>query len=157
MIIVAGDLVAFEAAETSLRIIAPDLEYVGEDVGVASALDCAILSVTVGVMLGTMQGIAVARAHRSLESFGRLMKEFAPLFAHDVDHMTSVVREEEYGDPPASVATWQGVMHRLREHAADEGLDPAFPALAAAVFDRAMVAGFGNQEPAIIADRLLGG
>lgn len=151
MILIAGDPQAFDAAEAPLRILAPRLEYLGEQVGTASALDCAILSVAAGVMLGTMHGLAVAVTNGSLEPFSRLISWIAPLFADDIDHMTSVVREGSYADPPASVATWLGVMHRLRQQATDAGIDPAFPAFAAGVFDRAIAAGLGDQEPAAIA------
>ena len=39
----------------------------------------------------------------------------------------------------------------VREQAADARINPTFPAFAAEVFDRAIAAGLGDQEPAAIA------
>jgi 3-hydroxyisobutyrate dehydrogenase-like beta-hydroxyacid dehydrogenase len=145
-LLLAGERSAFEASEPALRILAPSLRYLGEQVGAASALDCAILSMVVGWMLGTDHGVRVAETEELLVEFAELAAAVAPRIVEHVAHITSVVQGDSYMDPQATVKTWAAATQHIRQQAIDAGINDEFPTLAADLFRRTVDAGYGDED-----------
>lgn len=145
-ILVAGARSAFKSSEAPLGILSPNLKYLGEQVGAASALDCAVVSMVVGSILGTDHGVRVAEAEGHLDQFAELAAAVAPFIALDVAHITSVVQYGSYAEPQATVKTWVAATRRIRQQAIDAGINDEFPTFAADLFQRTADAGYGDED-----------
>jgi 3-hydroxyisobutyrate dehydrogenase-like beta-hydroxyacid dehydrogenase len=72
-IVVAGAQTAFQRCQPLLRALAGGLTYVGEQIGAASVLDCALLSFVFGASLGALHGHASAKSRVCVEDFGSML------------------------------------------------------------------------------------
>lgn len=151
VVLVAGASPTFARCEPLLRSLAGGLAHVGEQVGAASALDCAALSFIFGALLGAIHGARICEVEGlPVNEYGGMLGELMPVVGAEVTHLTDRIRSERYDGTQAALRTYAAAAARLVQQARDGRIPDAFAAYASGAFQLGMDAGFGNQDLAAL-------
>lgn len=146
-ILVSGAESAFRTSEPLLKILAENLSFLGEKVGAASALDCAVLSFFVGGLLGSLHGARICEAEGlRVDEFGSLLADTAPILGGDVKHLGETIQVGKYENPQAALKTWAAALGRIVQQARDAQINSEFPIFASALFQKGITAGYEMEE-----------
>lgn len=146
-ILVSGAESAFRRSEPLLKILAENLSFLGEKVGAASALDCAVLSFFVGGLLGSLHGARICEAEGlRVDEFGSLLADIAPILGGDVKHLGGTIQVGKYENPQAALKTWAAALGRIAQQARDAQINSEFPIFASALFQKGITAGYEMEE-----------
>jgi hypothetical protein len=81
-----------------------NLNYLGKNVGAASALDLAFLSHFFGGLLGFYHGVRILEAEgMPVTLLGSMIAEVAPALGEIIKHDANVIASENYGQPESSL------------------------------------------------------
>jgi 3-hydroxyisobutyrate dehydrogenase-like beta-hydroxyacid dehydrogenase len=151
-ILFAGPETAFRSVEQLLKCLGSNLRYLGENVRAPAALDLAWLCVRFGIIIGAIHGVNLCES----EEVGADV--YATLFPDgDRARMVSeVIDQKAYGNPSATVRVWQAVLQRLQEQAQLARINKEFPEFGAGIVERAMTAGYGDEDVAALIKILRG-
>jgi len=147
MFIMSGDEEAYFQAEPLLRILAPKLEYLGDDPGRASAMDSAILAADFGLIMGIFGGAAICEATGiSIKQFVEIAR---PVMAMDVEaQFESAIKyqDKDTEETDAYLKQWREVIDPVIETTENAGYNSEFPTLARNMLDRAINQGWGEHD-----------
>lgn len=147
MFVMAGDKNGFDQAESLLRILAPKLEFLGEDPGRASAMDSAIIAADFGLIMGIMSGAAICEASGiSIKQYIDLAR---PVMAMDVEaQFESAVKHEDNNteETDAYLKQWREVIDPVIETTENAGYNSEFPTLVRSMLDRAIEQGWAEHD-----------
>lgn len=150
-ILVSGATADFAEAQSALGHLG-ELTHMGEDIGSALMLFNAALSYLAGHWIGFSYGAVICEAGGlSVETFGDIVASFTPALADDMRHMARAISRDSYVRPESTLRTAGTDIGRLVELSRDLSIGPAWPSFAASTFQRAMDAGFGEDEHCAIA------
>ncbi len=146
-ILVSGAESAFRRSEPLLKILAENLSFLGEKVGAASALDCAVLSFFAGGLLGSLHGARICEGEGlRVDEFGALLADIAPILGGDVKHLGETIQMGKYENPQATLKTWAAALGRIVQQARDAQINSEFPIFASALFQKGITAGYEMEE-----------
>ncbi|MBC8136297.1 MAG: NAD(P)-dependent oxidoreductase [Fibrella sp.] len=151
-IFVSGSKMAFQKSEPLLRVLAGNLQYMGEAVSAAAAWDLAVLSHLFGGLLGFYHGARIFESEGiRVDALGSVMSAMAPVIGEMVLNDSNTIQAEEYTHPESSLEIcWKG-LELVRKHAQESQINSEFPTFAAALFHKGMIAGYGDEKaPALI-------
>ncbi len=147
MFLVAGDEDGYAQAEPFLRILAPKLEYLGDDPARASALFLAMLSAECGLMFGILNGAALC------EATGIPSSQFTDLIKSDFGtsgdgYLENAIKYEnnDLDKTEAFLRTWAEGLDPMAEMMEDAGYNPDFPKFLRSVLNVAIERGWGEQD-----------
>jgi 3-hydroxyisobutyrate dehydrogenase-like beta-hydroxyacid dehydrogenase len=147
VIFMAGAKATFQRCEPLLHSLAGGLSHVGEQVGAASALDCAALSFLFGGLLGALHGARVCEVEGlRTDEFGAMLAELAPVLGQEVRHLGERIQANRYDGTQAALRTYAAAATRLVEQARDGRIPGHFPRHASDAFDRGIRAGLGDAD-----------
>lgn len=150
-LLVAGAEATFRRCEPLLRSLAGGLTYVGEQVGAASALDCAALSFVFGSLLGAIHGARICEVEGlRVGEFGSMLAELAPVVGHEVRQLSDRIQADRYDGSQAALRTYSAAAARLVQQARDGRMAADFPRYAAGAFDQGVSAGLGDEDLAAL-------
>jgi 3-hydroxyisobutyrate dehydrogenase-like beta-hydroxyacid dehydrogenase len=157
-LLVAGAEATFQRCEPLLRSLAGGLTYVGQQIGAASALDCAALSFLFGALLGALHGARVCEVEGlRVDEFGSMLAELVPVVGQEVRQVSDRIQANRYDGSQAALRTYSAAAMRLVQQARDSRIDANFPRYAAGALEEGMSAGFGNEDLAALIKVLRGG
>ncbi|WP_276946747.1 NAD(P)-dependent oxidoreductase [Haematobacter massiliensis] len=146
-IVIAGRESVLNSAEPILKLLAPNLSYVGTDTGRAKILFNAALSYFAAHWIGFSHGAAMYAAEgMDVAEFGEAIAGLSPMFAGDVRHMGQAITGNRFSDPQSTIKSVGVDISRLVEIASDLNISAAFPEFAASLFKNAAEAGYGAEE-----------
>ena len=147
MFLVAGDEDGYAQAEPFLRILAPKLEYLGDDPARASALFSAIYSAECGLMFGILNGAALC------EATGIPISQFTDLIKSDFGtsgdgYIENAIKYEsnDLDKTDAFLRTWAETIVPMAEMMEDAGYNSDFPKFMRRVLNVAIERGWGEQD-----------
>jgi 3-hydroxyisobutyrate dehydrogenase-like beta-hydroxyacid dehydrogenase len=147
VILVAGRHATFAPVEGLLRRLAGGLSFVGDQVGAASALDCASLAFIFGAYLGAFHGARICEAEGlRVDAFGGMMAELMPVVGTEVKQMSERIQQDRFGDTHSALRTYAAAAVRMVRQAADARIDGEFPAYAAGALGKGVDAGLGDED-----------
>lgn len=157
-LLVSGAQATFRRCEPLLRSLAGGLTYVGEQVGAASALDCAALSFVLGALLGALHGARICEVEGlRVDEFGSMLAEFTPVVGNEVCQLSERIQASRYDGSQAALRTYSAAAARLVQQARDSRIDADFPRYAADALEQGMSAGLGSEDLAALIKVLRGG
>ncbi|PSB18515.1 hypothetical protein C7B76_08215 [filamentous cyanobacterium CCP2] len=146
-ILVSGSESAFHQAERYLKVLAPKLIYLGDQVGAASALDCATLSYLYGALLGTVHGSLICESEGiSVNDYRFLLPEYSSIVSGEVAKLSQCIYENRFENPTASLKTYFVAWERIVQQAQAAQISQAFPAFISSLLDQAVSDGYGSEE-----------
>lgn len=150
-VFVAGATSTFGKCEPLLKPLAGGLAHVGEQVGAASALDCAALSFLFGAFLGVLHGARICEVEGlRVDEFGGLLNELMPVVSGEVKHITGRIQHDTFDETQAALRTYADAALRLIQQAQDGSVNSGFPAYASSAFQQGIDAGLGGQDLAAL-------
>jgi 3-hydroxyisobutyrate dehydrogenase-like beta-hydroxyacid dehydrogenase len=143
-ILVSGSEVAFQKAEPILRILASNLDYKGEPIGLASTWEMIYIMHYYGMFLSLFHSVQICQAEGiPLEEYITLLDEQGRGYEK---WLCENIRSGNYQDTSAPLELWAGAIKQIARHAQESGIHAEFPMLVARLFQQAMDAGYGRQE-----------
>jgi 3-hydroxyisobutyrate dehydrogenase-like beta-hydroxyacid dehydrogenase len=148
LILAAGDENAYRVGERYLLCLGGDTRYVGDQAGAAAALDLAMLSYTIGSIVGLIQGALICQSETvPLEMFGNM---FSPgimnLLGSEAKHQLDVITNGLYSNPGATLKTWGVSVDRMRQQARDTGVGTSVPDFIGDLFCQAIAKGYASED-----------
>jgi 3-hydroxyisobutyrate dehydrogenase-like beta-hydroxyacid dehydrogenase len=143
-ILVAGPAAVFQKAEPTLRILADNLDYKGEPIGLASAWEMVFLIHYYGMFLSLFHSVQICQAEGiPLEEYITLLGEQGKNYEK---WLCENIQSGNYQETSSPLELWAGGIGQIAQHAQDSHIPAEFPKLAARLFQEAMVAGYGREE-----------
>ncbi len=143
-ILVVGKEAVFQKAEPILRILANNLDYKGEPIGLASAWEMVFIMHYYGMFLSLFHSVQICQAE------GIPLEEYITLLGEQGKNYEKWLCENilsgNYQETSAPLELWAGGIRQIARHARDSGIHAEFPQLAARLFQQAMDAGYGREE-----------
>jgi 3-hydroxyisobutyrate dehydrogenase-like beta-hydroxyacid dehydrogenase len=143
-ILVAGREAAFQKAEPTLRLLANNLDYKGEPIGLASAWEMVFIMHYYGMFLSLFHSVQIC------QSEGIPLEEYITLLGRQGKNyekwLCENIQSGNYQETSAPLELWAGGIQQIAQHARDSDIPAEFPRLAARLFQKAMDAGYGRQE-----------
>ncbi len=157
-ILVAGSESAFRQTEHLLKELAGGTRYLGETIGMASALDSAALSMIIGAYLGALHGASICEIEGiPVTDFGELLVDLLPLLGDEIKHLSERISTGQFEDSQATLQTYSGVAQRLLQQAQGSKIDASFPSYASEILSKGESAGLGRKDLAALITLLRGG
>ena len=143
-ILVAGNEAAFQKAEPVLRILASNLDYKGEPIGLASTWEMIYIMHYYGMFLSLFHSVQICQAE------GIPLEEFITLLGKQGKNyekwLCENIQSGNYQETSSALELWAGGIKQIAQHAEDSHIHAEFPKLAARLFQEAMDAGYGREE-----------
>lgn len=160
-ILFAGPGQAFEAGKPLFAALGGNIRHVGEDAGLANALDSALLGLMWGAMFGTLTATAVCRAEGVAPgTLAALWQATAPV----IDGLVAdIIKRADTGRLAADEESFTSIAihYRAFEHLVDvieaRGIDRALVTGQEALFRRAIAAGQGQDDFAALTTFMIRG
>jgi 3-hydroxyisobutyrate dehydrogenase-like beta-hydroxyacid dehydrogenase len=143
-ILVAGREAVFQKAEPILRLLASNLDYKGESIGLASAWDMVLIMRYYGMFLSLFHSVQICLAEGiPLEQYITVLGEQGK---HYEKWLCENIQSGNYQETSSPLELWAGGIQQIAQHAEDSHIHAEFPKLAARLFQVAMSAGYGREE-----------
>jgi 3-hydroxyisobutyrate dehydrogenase-like beta-hydroxyacid dehydrogenase len=143
-ILVSGREAVFQKAEPILRVLANNLDYKGEPIGLASAWEMVFLMHYYGMFLSLFHGVQICQAEGiPLEEYITLLGEQGKSYEK---WLCENIQSGNYQETSAPLELWAGGIQQIARHAQDSHIHTEFPKLVAHLFQQAMDAGYGREE-----------
>jgi 3-hydroxyisobutyrate dehydrogenase-like beta-hydroxyacid dehydrogenase len=150
-ILVSGAADAYRQAETVLKVFGGNVRYLGEQIAAASTMDLATLSYVYGAIAGFFHGARVAETEGlGVDLYGALVAEISPTFGEFFRHEGQVVQSGNYEVSESPLRISVEATKRLVNAARSAGINAEFPIFVSRLLERAMIAGYGDQEVAAL-------
>ena len=143
-ILVAGREFIFQKAESILRILASNLDYKGESIGLASAWDMVLIMRYYGMFMSLFHSVQICQAESiPLEEYITFLGEQGKNYEK---WLCENIQSGNYQETSSPLELWASGIGQIARHAQDSGIHAEFPQLAARLFQQAMDAGYGREE-----------
>lgn len=150
-IFVSGAYGAYEKGEAVLKTLAGAAQHMGEKDGDAAAWDLAFLSCLFGGMVGFYHGAAVLESENiNVEDYGNMMAALAPVTGEMIKYEGKVIANDLFAEVQSSVITSSVTFKLLLEQAKESGISRDWPEFGMKLFQKALDAGYGNQQVAAL-------
>jgi 3-hydroxyisobutyrate dehydrogenase-like beta-hydroxyacid dehydrogenase len=144
-ILVSGPRELFDSNEGMFRTLGGNVQHIGEDLGLANALDSALLSLMWGALFGTLHAIAVCRAEQiDLGELARQWTATAPVvegLVADLIKRTNTGRFASDDETLSSISPHYGAFQHLLELMEARGIDRSVVDGYDTIFRRAIASG----------------
>ena len=153
-ILVSGPKDLFEASGDWLAAFGGNVKHTGDEIGLANALDSAVLSLMWGALFGALTSIAVCEAENiAVDELARQWRATAPVVDGLVANLierTAAGRFKADAETLATVSPHVSTFRYLRELIDAHGIDATIADGQAAIFDKAIAAGHIDDDFAIL-------
>jgi 3-hydroxyisobutyrate dehydrogenase-like beta-hydroxyacid dehydrogenase len=143
-ILVAGQEAVFRKAEPTLQLLANNLDYKGEPIGLASTWEMIYIMHYYGMFLSLLHSVQICQAE------GIPLEEYITLLGKQGKNyekwLCETIQSGNYQDTSAPLELWAGGIQQIVQHARDSHIPAEFPQLVARLFQQAMNDGYGREE-----------
>ena len=143
-ILVAGREGVFRDAEPILRVLANNLDYKGELIGLASAWEMVFIMHYYGMFLSLFHSVQICQAEGiPLEQYIAVLGEQGKNYEK---WLCENIQSGNYKETSAPLELWAGSIKQIAQHAQDSHIHAEFSQLVAHLFQQAMDEGYGREE-----------
>jgi 3-hydroxyisobutyrate dehydrogenase-like beta-hydroxyacid dehydrogenase len=157
-ILYSGPKDLFEANRPVFAALGGNPQFVGEDVGHASALDLALLGQMWGALFGQFQAAAICQAEGiALDLFEGHRQAFLPVVEGALVDLVARIRDRRFAADAQTLASLDvhyGAFGLLLQLCTERGLDDLVPKAQDSLFLKAIAAGHRQDDFAVIAQFL---
>lgn len=147
----SGSATALRASEPLLKSIAGTLMPMGDAAGAAAAWDLATLSCVFGAIFGFYHGARICEVEGlRVDNFGSMIAGIAPVIGEMIKHDSLDIQTETYDEPESSMRMCAAGADLYSRHAREAGINAEFPSFLVGLFDKCVVAGYGNERLAAL-------
>ncbi|KAL1914155.1 uncharacterized protein VTP21DRAFT_10812 [Calcarisporiella thermophila] len=146
-IFVSGNEFIFKKAEPLLKVLAGNLQFMGEAIGAASTWDLGFLSYLWGSMFGFLHGARIFESEGiRVDALGAMIANLAPIIGEMVKHESNVIQEADYSKPQSSVKISSASIDLIKKQAQEAKINSEVPTFIQGIFKKALAAGYGDEE-----------
>jgi len=143
-ILIAGRDAVFRKAEPIMRVLASNLDYKGEPIGLASAWEMVFIMHYYGMFLSLFHSVQICQAEGiPLEQYITLLGEQGKNYEK---WLCENIHAGNYQETSSPLELWAGGIQQIARHAQASQIHAEFPQLVARLFQQAMHAGYGREE-----------
>jgi 3-hydroxyisobutyrate dehydrogenase-like beta-hydroxyacid dehydrogenase len=143
-ILVSGREAVFQKAEPTLRLLANNLDYKGEPIGLASAWEMVFIMHYYGMFLSLFHSVQICQAEGiPLEEYITLLGEQGKNYEK---WLCENIQSGNYQETSSPLELWAGGIQQISQHAQDSHIHAEFPQLVARMFQQAMNDGYGRED-----------
>jgi 3-hydroxyisobutyrate dehydrogenase-like beta-hydroxyacid dehydrogenase len=143
-ILISGREAVFQKAEPALRLLARNLDYKGELVGLASAWEMVFIMHYYGMFLSLFHSVQICQAEGiPLEEYITVLDKQGKGYEK---WLCENIRSGNYQETSAPLELWAGGIQQIARHAEDSHIHAEFPQLVDRLFQQAMNDGYGREE-----------
>jgi 3-hydroxyisobutyrate dehydrogenase-like beta-hydroxyacid dehydrogenase len=140
----SGARAVFEQCQPQIKCLG-QVDYVGENIGAASAFDLARLCISYGAIVGAVHGAHLCESEQlSVELFTSLFADSPYMW------VARNIQNDAFAIPQATVKVWDDALQGIRRQAQNAGINSEFPDFVSGLFERAIKAGYGNEDAAAL-------
>ncbi len=141
-ILLSGDAAAYQRAGKLLECLGGTVRYLGANTGAASALDLAWLTTCYGRFMAIIHAASLCKS----EDVG--IDDFISLFPDnpDIQGYAKVIHEESFHECTATLQVWSAALQRIQQQSIDAGISTEIPDFVAGLFNKAVAAGYGEEN-----------
>ncbi|MEQ8231728.1 MAG: NAD(P)-binding domain-containing protein [Gammaproteobacteria bacterium] len=155
ILLCAGDEELWERHQATLRPLAGTCRYLGEAIGAAAALDCAVLDYYYGATLAMLHGAALTASEAlPLTEYFFLVKKLAPALALTADDAREMIAREVYAGDACTLDVHVAMLRHIQRMSHDNELDTRVPDAVVQAYRKALAAGHGDDEIAALFETL---
>jgi 3-hydroxyisobutyrate dehydrogenase-like beta-hydroxyacid dehydrogenase len=135
-ILFSGSEEVWQSCRQSLTPLGGDLRYVGASPGAAAALDFALLTRTLAMVLGIAHGARICAAE------GVDLTHLAAVVSRGNDPRTfaEVIASGNFANPGATMNVWRHALQQIRDHARETAIGSDVPDFIETIFSRPLLA-----------------
>jgi 3-hydroxyisobutyrate dehydrogenase-like beta-hydroxyacid dehydrogenase len=143
-ILVSGREAVFQKVEPTLWLLANNLDYKGEPIGLASAWEMVFIMRYYGMFLSLFHSVQICQAEGiPLEQYISLLGEQGKNYEK---WLCENIQSGNYQETSAPLELWAAGIKQIAQHAQDSHINAEFPMLAKRLFQEAMDSGYGREE-----------
>ncbi len=155
LILVCSEESTYEKTKQVVEALATQVVYLGNDAGRASALDQALLSSMLGMIVGVVSGARVCEAENiPLSDYSKLLTALMPTSVQEAQRIAERIAAGDLRETEAALQTWAGGVDHIIESARSGGGSDEFPLFVQRLFQRAIDAGYGDYDVAALIEIL---
>ena len=155
LILVCSEESTYEKTKQVVEALATQVVYLGNDAGRASALDQALLSSMLGMIVGVVSGARVCEAENiPLSDYSKLLTALMPTSVQEAQRIAKRIAAGDLRETEAALRTWAGGVDHIIESARSGGGSDEFPVFVKRLFQRAIDAGYGDYDVAALIEIL---
>jgi 3-hydroxyisobutyrate dehydrogenase-like beta-hydroxyacid dehydrogenase len=125
-------------------MLANNLDYKGELIGLASAWEMVFIMHYYGMFLSLFHSVQICQAEGiPLDEYITLLGEQGKSYEK---WLCENIQSGNYQETSAPLELWAGGIQQIAQHARDSHIPAEFPQLAARLFQQAMDDGYGREE-----------
>ena len=145
-ILFAGPEEAYSQSSPYLKCLGGDLRYLGNNIVAAAALDMAWLTYELCNYLAALHGANLC------ESEGVSVESLASMFPEGflARRLASVVHSGNFANPGATLTVWEAALQSVQTQANDAQINCDIPDFVSSLFNRAIAAGYGEDDVAAV-------
>jgi 3-hydroxyisobutyrate dehydrogenase-like beta-hydroxyacid dehydrogenase len=141
----------YDRHEQTLRVIGGATSHVGEPVGAAAALDCALLESYYGAAASFLHGAAICASEGfPLDAFFEKFQAILPLISVTAEMSKKMLATGEFKGTDCTVDIHTNAIEHIVRLSHENGLDRRIPDLMLSYFKRAQQLGHGSDEIASV-------
>ena len=147
----SGPKALFDRHEATLRVLGGGTSHVGEPIGAAATLDCALLESYYGATLSFLHGAAICASENCpLDAYFAGVQAIMPLNAITADMCKKMLATGEFKGTDCTLDIHTGAIQHIVRLSQENNVDRRIPELILSYFQRALQLGHGADEMAAV-------
>lgn len=149
-ILIGGPETAFRSARAHLKLLGGDLQYLGDNVAAAAAIDLGFLMMIVSLSAGIAQAARICEAEGADLARLAALAGFEGVAARQLEVIEKGAFELNSLHSGATLGVWTNAIRRLKAQAEDAGTDAQLPAFLLDFYRQAVDLGHGDEDLAAL-------
>ena len=147
MLLIAGDEPLWRTSEPILRALGGATRYLGDNVELPAILNTALMAPMMGMIAGLIHGALECEASNfSVAAYTEMLTKMFPVARHQTEYLATTIAQNNFSDTEAALRTYAAPINAWVEQSKERGINAEFPALIDGWLQRAMAAGYGDEE-----------
>lgn len=147
LLLLAGDNSVWQTCEPILRTLAGSTRYVGDNFRLPSMLNTALMAPMMGMITGVIHAaLECEKSDFPVAEYTELLNELLPVANHQVQYLATTIAQNNFSDTEAALRTYAVPMNAWVEQCEEQGINAEFPGFIDGWLQRAMAAGYGDEE-----------
>ena len=147
LVTISGDEGVYAGVQGLLAALSTDVRYLGSAIGAAAALDVAVMSYYIMTHLGLVHAALICESEDvRRDTLASVLVDSLPSDTEEIAHLGDALQKNKFEDPGASINVYSNILDRIRDQAADKGIDARIPEFADSLYKEGVKAGFGDEE-----------
>jgi 3-hydroxyisobutyrate dehydrogenase-like beta-hydroxyacid dehydrogenase len=147
----SGPRALYERHQATLRVLGGATSHVGEPIGAAAALDCALLASYYGATLAFLHGAAICASEEfPLDAYFEKFQTIVPLTSITADMCKKMLSTGDFKGTDCTLDIHTDALRHIVRLSRENNVDRRLPELVLSYFQRALQLGHGADEIAAV-------